>query len=190
MKNLKESYVKQLRIVMENEIEQAEVLITAKSFARGMEPFIEKIGRMQNEDLVLVQDQMRETYGDEVANAFNAQIDSALQGVLTNMKEAQQAMSSAVNDIVQGRLPSGDMDMDMSDDSMNMDGSDDPLDAALDDLDMGDDFESQPAASGEEGEPLGRVKKESAQQLKARIEEARAIADKLRKVKEAKKAKQ
>jgi hypothetical protein len=187
-------YIKNVRKIMESEVEQAEVLIAAKGFAQEMQSMIEKVGRLQNEDLGPVVDQMRETYGNEIADSFNNQLDTSLQGILDNMKETQQVMNNAVNDIAQGKLPS-DVGVDMDDDmgmkpdlgpesdpmSMPDDGGLDDLDSALD---MGDDFEGDVAAAGPEDEPLGRTKKESVQHLKSRIAEAKRLMNALNKAKQ------
>ena len=177
---LKEGYVKAIRKILESEVEQAEVLIAAKGFAQEMQSMIEKVGRLQNEDLGPVVDQMRETYGNEIADTFNQQLDTALQEILDGMKSTQSVMNNAVNDIAQGMVPSDtlggvDMDTDLGlDAELGGDdmGSDLGLDADLDDQFAGDD-----AAAGPEDEPLGRMKKESredkARRLMSQLQEAK-----------------
>ena len=53
--------VKNLRRLLETEVSQAEVMMAAKKFAEELQEMVEKIGRLQNEDLPPVTDQMRET---------------------------------------------------------------------------------------------------------------------------------
>lgn len=175
--HLKENYVKTLRNLLESEVEQAEVLIAAKGFAQEMQSMIEKVGRLQNEDLGPVVDQMRETYGNEIADSFNRQLDSALQEILDSMKSTQAVMNNAVNDIANGAVPSDELGM-----GMDMDGDDMGLDAELpgDDLeaeldDMEDEFGGDDAAAGPVDEPLGRAKKESMINMAKRLKEAKQM---------------
>jgi hypothetical protein len=190
-----ENYVKQIRGLMENEIEQAEVLILARGFAQDIQTMIEKVGRMQNEDLGPVVDQIRDNYGNETADAFNRMISDALQGVLDNMKETQTTMNNAVSDMAEGRAPGSEVAMDL-DDEFGDDGLGDEmggeeLPLGDDEFDLGDDlpelddeFGGDPAMAGPEDEPLGHARKESIEQLGKALTEAKAL---LKKIKSSKK---
>jgi hypothetical protein len=185
-KKMKEqvNLVKNLRRLLETEVSQAEVMMAAKGFAQELQEMVEKIGRLQNEDLPPVTDQMRETYGMRSASAFQTQIYGALQNVMDSLYTAKGQVDDAVTNMATTGQFSAPTDMDLPvDDGMDGGMDDVSMDADLDniegDLDMASDDEFGGAA-GEE--PLGRAMKESA--LQAKITEMKRLVDKARSLKE------
>jgi hypothetical protein len=181
--------VKNLRRLLETEVSQAEVMMAAKGFAQELQEMVEKIGRLQNEDLPPVTDQMRETYGMESASAFQTQIYGALQSVMDSLYTAKGQVDDAVGNMAStGQF---DASVDMEKDP-GMDGMEDPMamdaDAGMDpDLDnIGDELGADDDFGAEDGEePLGRsMKTESA--LQRKVMEMQRLVAKARKLKEAK----
>lgn len=173
---MKESTVRKVRMLVENEIEQAEVISAARNFGRSLQNMVEKIGRLQNEDLGPVIDQMRLAFGNDTATNFNDIVNNQLQGILDQLKTAREQIDVVVSDVaVKNQISLGN-DMDSADGMDGMDaGMDAGLDAGLGDDEFGtvdDDFGGEIAASGEEDEPLGRSKKESLKILKNKLVEA------------------
>lgn len=190
---MKENLVKNLRRLLETEVSQAEVMMAAKGFAQELQEMIEKIGRLQNEDLPPVTDQMRETYGTESSSAFQTQIAGALQSVMDSLYAAKSQVDNAVSNMAAtGQVDAAvDMDKEMGmGDEMGGMGDEMGMDADLDNIaadddslgvddEMGDDFG---AADGEE--PLGRAMKEAA--LQRKVMEMKRLVEKARKLKESK----
>jgi len=184
--------VKNLRRLLETEVSQAEVMMAAKGFAQELQEMVEKIGRLQNEDLPPVTDQMRETYGMESASAFQTQIYGALQSVMDALYTAKGQVDDAVGNMAStGQFDASvDMEkdpamggMDGMDDTMAMDadaGIDADLDNIAGDMDAEDEF-----GSAEEEEPLGRSMK--TESLQRKVMEMQKLVAKARKLKEAKK---
>lgn len=180
----KENLVKNLRRLLETEVSQAEVMMAAKGFAQELQEMIEKIGRLQNEDLPPVTDQMRETYGMESSSAFQTQIYGALQGVMDALYTAKGQVDDAVSSMASTGQFGAQTDMDVP-----IDGMDDPtamdaemdaeMDADLDnlagDLDIEDEF-----GGAEEEEPLGRVMK--TESLQRKVAEMKKLVEKARKL--------
>ncbi len=192
---MKENLVKNLRRLLETEVSQAEVMMDAKGFSRELQEMIEKIGRLQNEDLPPVTDQMRETYGTESASAFQTQIYGAFQSVMDSLYSAKSQVDDAVSNMASTGQVGIDTDMDLDpgmDDGMGgIDGMDDmgamdadaDADADLDniagDLDAEDEFGAE--------EPLGRsMKAESVNNLQRKVMEMKRLVEKARRIKEAK----
>lgn len=179
-----ENLVKNLRRLLETEVSQAEVMMAAKGFAQELQEMVEKIGRLQNEDLPPVTDQMRETYGMESASAFQTQIYGALQGVMDSLYTAKNQVDDAVSNMASTGQVTAQVDMD-KDVNINVDGMDDmdAMDADLDNLeaDLGaeDDF-----GGAEEEDPLGRSMK--TESLQRKVMEMKKLVEKARKLKEAK----
>jgi len=186
--------VKHLRALLETEVSQAEVMMAAKGFAQELQEMVEKIGRLQNEDLPPVTDQMRETYGMESASAFQTQIYGALQSVMDSLYTAKGQVDDAVSNMAATGQVSAAVDMDKEIDGMAADaGMDDGsgLDAGMDDgsdLDL-DNLADEPADEfgGAEGEePLGRsMKTEST--LTRKVLEMQKLVAKARKLRESRK---
>ncbi len=181
-KDMKENLVKNLRRLLETEVSQAEVMMAAKGFAQELQEMVEKIGRLQNEDLPPVTDQMRETYGTQSSSAFQTQIYGALQGVMDALYTAKNQVDDAVTTMAETGQVGAQIDMDkdvgdldnLDDTEAGMSGDED-----LDNLDV-DDF-----GAAEEEEPLGReMKAESVENLRRKVTEMRKLVERARKLRE------
>ena len=174
--------VKNLRRLLETEVSQAEVMMAAKGFAQELQEMVEKIGRLQNEDLPPVTDQMRETYGMESASAFQTQIYGALQSVMDALYTAKTQVDDAVGNMAATGQVSAETDMDMPVDGMD-DGMDDMDTAGMDDMggeedldNIGADLEAEPEDEFGGEEALGRSKKMESILQKKVMEMSRLVA--------------
>ena len=173
------SLVKNLRRLLETEVSQAEVMMAAKKFAEELQEMVEKIGRLQNEDLPPVTDQMRETYGMESASAFQTQIYSSFQGVMDSLYTAKGQVDDAVDNMANTGQVTAAVDMD-KDISM---GADDMGDDAELDLDnIGDELSNDMGDDADIEEPLGRTMK--TESLKHKVVEMQQLVARARKLKE------
>lgn len=182
---MKENLVKNLRRLLETEVSQAEVMMAAKGFAQELQEMIEKIGRLQNEDLPPVTDQMRETYGTESSSAFQTQIYGALQGVMDALYTAKNQVDDAVTSMAStGQVTAGvDMDKDIEADMGEFDAEMPDVEEPAADLDnLGDEF-----GGAEEEEPLGRSKKMESLKLQRKILEMKRLIKEAEALRESKK---
>lgn len=179
--------IKQLRHLMESKVSQAEVMMAAKGFAQELQEMVEKVGRLQNEDLPPVTDQMRETYNTESASAFHTLVYSAMQQVM----EALYTAKSQIDDAVESMASRGQVDA-----QTDMDIDDAHTDAEYDDYSDDADIDLDNVASvepddefgaAEEEDPLGRrPKMESVKRLERQIAEMRELLESARSVAAAK----
>ena len=178
---MKEGYVKELRKLLEADVDQAESLIAAKSFSQELQDMIEKLGRLVNEDLPAVADQMRDSHGADVATGFEDSVSGTLNGIMDNLRDSKQELDNSVSSIADGGVPAMGNDMeDFSDEELggemdDMDAEldlDGDVDLDLDDAELGDEFGGADELAGAEEEPLGRAKKESMKILAKKIVEA------------------
>lgn len=182
--------VRHLRTLLETEVSQAEVMMAAKGFSEELQEMIEKIGRLQNEDLPPVIDQMRETYGPDSASAFQTQIYGAFQGVMDSLYTAKDQVDTAVSSMATTGQVGMSIGMDKPMDDMGVgDIGGDEITPDLDNIgdepqDMGEPEDEFGGAETEE--PLGRAMKESTN-LKYKIAEMKRIVEKARKIKESRK---
>ena len=148
-----EEKVNSLKALLEQEVEKAEIVIAAKSLVEELQDMIEQLGKMQNDELGAVVDQMSYQYGADKATSFNTAVATQLETLLGSLKSAKEAVNNEVL-VLTGEAPApsemGPADSDLG--TMDDDGED--LEAPADDLTGGDD-----SASGPEEDPLGRAKK-------------------------------
>ena len=136
-------------VVMEDELEQAEVLLAAQELVDELQGLVEDIAEMQVQKLMPIVDAMKEQVGFDIAEAYNTAADSALGGLLDQMKAAKEALENATLQ-AQGKPVNAPVSTDM--------GMDADMDADMDmdaELDMSDEFDGDAAAAGEEN-PTGR----------------------------------
>lgn len=195
MSKIKETYVKQLRRLLEAEVDQAEVLTAARGFAKEIQDMVEKLGRLMNEDLSSVSDQMRQSFGPEEAHAFQSDMTSQFEQTISQLRGTKESIDSSVT-----RLAGDGNDM-MDDPAMGGNEFDDAelsgdefADADLGDeefadADLGDDEFADAELGDEFGgadleEPLGRAQKESVKSMKRKIDEMQNLIAKAKKLKQ------
>ena len=138
----------------EVDVEQAEVVMAVRSLADDIQDQIERIGRMMNEDLPAIADQMRAEMGATQAQGF---VDASTQVLASYLEGARSAKAGLDTQVSQlsgeeqvGGLGDtaelgGDMEPELGmDDEMGLGGEEEPAD-------------NIPAAAGPEEEPLGRA---------------------------------
>lgn len=190
---MKENYVKRLRALLESEVDEAEAIVGARGLSQEVQEMIQKVGRIQNEKLPPLTDQVRDTYGEVPATNFQQGAYQSFQGVIEALYAAKDTIDDSVGNLSQGG--GGDVQMDMdaempggADISASVEGDGDELAGAVDDL--GDDGLGLDAeldgldefGSAEEEDPLGRAALESAKRdtMKAKISEMESMVRRLK----------
>lgn len=182
---MRENFVRQLRALLESEVDEAEIIIAVKGIGKTIQDMIEKIGRLQNEDLPPLSDQVRDTYGPNIASNFQNTTNAALQTVMDSLYQSKDEVDATVTKMASGAgdlAADVDMDTEIAGDELAGDlgaelggDLDSDLGDAEIDLDIEDEFGGDPAASGPDDEPLGRAKKESAENMKKKIAEMKKL---------------
>lgn len=151
-------------IVMEQDLDQAEVLLAAKEMVDKLQKMVEDVAAMQVQELMPITDAMKNQLGFEIAEQFNTAADAALGALLDQLKTAKDALDNATLQ-ASGQPTNGPAPTDMSDMS--------DIDSELSDLE-GDDFEGDDAAAGADNTVGRELKAESAMDRM----EKRALAEK------------
>jgi len=137
-------------------VEEAEVVMAVRALADDIQDHVERLGRMVNEDIPAIADQMIHEFGADKASQFK---DSAEQTLSSALESAKQA-KDGVNELV-GSITGEEMNLGGPDAIGNLGDEPSSVDDALADLpgedDMGDMDVNEPAAAGPEEEPLGRA---------------------------------
>ena len=142
-------------VVMEDELEQAEVMLAAQELVDELQKMVEDIAEMQVQKLMPIVDAMKEQVGFAQAEAYNNAVDSALGGLLDQSKSAKDAVENATLS-ARGEAPASPMPTDMG-----MDAEEEPMDADAD-METPDDFGGDDAAAGEDNSIGRELKGESA----------------------------
>jgi len=140
-------------VVMESELDQAEVLLAAKQMADDLQKMAENLASMQVEELMSITNAMKEEVGVAEAETFSQSAEIAIGQALDAVKKANDDVSNAVL-VAQGQAPETDMSMEPSPEApVDMDApAEEPA---------GDDFEGVDAASAESDAEGREMKEES-----------------------------
>jgi hypothetical protein len=134
----------------EVEVEQAEVVMALRALADDVQEHVERVGRMINEDLPAILDQMKSEFGAEQA----VQMKQTMEQTLTAVLDSNKAGKDGLDGVIAGLTGTGDGSMLGAEPGMEpgLGGEEEPAlggeEPALDNV---------PAAAGPEDEPLGRA---------------------------------
>jgi len=136
-------------------VEEAEVVMAVRALADDIQDHVERLGRMANEDIPAIADQMIHEFGADRAAQFKDTAEQVLNQALESSKQAKEGVNQLVGGIT-GQEPDvgglgdtgglGDVDTDLGGDTIDDLAMDEP------EMDM-----NEPAAAGPEEEPLGRA---------------------------------
>ena len=139
----------------EGEVGNAEVLLAAKNMVDSIQDAIEKVGKMQNEQLPELLDSIRDQIGSEQADGFKNAVGSTLDTLMGNLQSAREGVDGGVRILTGEQL---DNPMAMPGDQADLSGGDTELPPAPGsdlDQDETDGFGATDAAVGG-AEELGR----------------------------------
>jgi hypothetical protein len=141
----------------EGEVGNAEVLLAAKDMVDSVQDAIEKVGKMQNEQLPQLLDSIRDQIGSEQAEGFKNAVGETLATLMTNLQQAREGVDNGVR-ILSGEQVDQPMAMPGDQAPADLSGGDAELPPApASDLDT-DEFGATDAAVGGT-EELGREKR-------------------------------
>jgi len=80
----------------EGEVGNAEVLMAAKDMVDSVQDAIEKVGKMQNEQLPQLLDSIRDQVGSEQADGFKNAVGTTLDALMQNLQTAREGVDKGV----------------------------------------------------------------------------------------------
>ena len=131
----------------EVDVEQAEVVMAVRAMADDIQDQVERIGRMINEELPAIADQMRSEMGASTAQAFSDTVSGILTAQLENAKATKAGLDNAV-----AQLTGGEVAGSVGDTGGLAEPEEEPVGTEEPAVDV-----NEPAAAGPEEEPLGRA---------------------------------
>lgn len=150
--NLEESLLDQLNKLLEGDAAEAEITMAARGIVDELQDVIEKLGKIQNDQIGPLSDEMAYTHGPDQAETFKSSVDSAIASLLDSARSAKDSVNNAAL-VLSGEAPATDMAP--ADNELGGDMQDDMEDDIAADIAGGDE-----SASGEADEPLGRSKRD------------------------------
>jgi hypothetical protein len=133
-------------------IEEAEVVMAVRALADDIQGHVEEIGRMMNESLPAIADQMRGEMGAQAAATFADSVNGLLSGYLENSKLAKDGIDNAIAGLIGAGTIVNTDDMGLGD-TADLGAPAEP-EVGLEEPAMD---VNEPAAAGPEEEPLGRT---------------------------------
>jgi len=133
-------------------VEEAEVVMAVRALADDIQDQVERLGRMVNEDIPAIADQMIHEFGAQRAQQFKDSADQVLQAALQGAKTGKEGINALVGEITGEPMAGSEMGLGDTGDVM---AEPSPADAVVDDMPAVD--VNEPAAAGPEEEPLGRA---------------------------------
>ena len=82
--------------LVEGEVGNAEVLLAAKNMVDSIQDAIEKVGKMQNEQLPELLDSIRDQIGSEQAEGFKNAVGATLDTLMGNLQSAREGVDGGV----------------------------------------------------------------------------------------------
>ena len=148
-----------IKKLLESEIEKAEIVLGVKSITDDLQNMAEKISKMQIEDIAALTERLKAEFGVETGDQFQAEVGQFLGTALTAIQSSKSSIDNKALAL------SGDVEGGMAKSAAPIGTSLAAPDEASDELPGGtegeDMFGGHESNSGDEEEPLGRVKKES-----------------------------
>jgi uncharacterized protein YpiB (UPF0302 family) len=140
----------------EGEVGNAEVLLAAKDMVDSIQDAIEKVGKMQNEQLPQLLDSIRDQIGSEQAEGFKNAVGSTLETLMGQLQAAREGVDNGVR-ILSGEAVDQPMAMPPAAGKL---GAEQPAPVPTSDLDADetDSFAATDAATGGT-EELGRERR-------------------------------
>jgi hypothetical protein len=133
-------------------VEEAEVVMAVRALADDIQDHVERLGRMVNEDLPAIADQMVNEFGADQAATFKSEAEAVLNSALESSKQAKDGVNGLVGSITGEDMGLGGDDMGSIEDPLGADSPIDDMDMPEPEMDI-----NEPAAAGPEEEPLGRA---------------------------------
>ena len=147
---LEEGLLAQLNALLEGDAAEAEITMAARGIVDELQDMIEKLGKIQNDQIGPLTDEMSYSHGPEQSASFKDAVDGAVAGLLDQARSAKDAVNNAVL-VLSGEAPAADMSSDVE---LGGDMADDMESDIESDIMGGDE-----SMSGPEDEPLGRAKR-------------------------------
>ena len=98
------------RVLRESEMGKSEAILAAKDMVNSIQDMLEKVSKMQVEQLPALVDTIRDQISMEQADQYKASVGELLTGMVEQLTQARERADGAVRSLT-GEAPAGDMAM-------------------------------------------------------------------------------
>lgn len=140
-------------LITESEMAKAEATLAAKDMVDSIQDMLEKISKMQNEQLPALLDTIRDQIGEDKAEGFKGAVSPLLSSLAQTLQQGRETADAAARGLAGEGTP--DMGMGMGTGGDELAGAMPP---PMDDMGGGDEFAATDAAAGGD-EELGRERR-------------------------------
>lgn len=144
--------------LFESELGRSEAVLAAKDIVDSVQDMLEKISKIQNEQVPALIDTIRDQIGSDQAEQFKTSISPMLSDLYTALGSAREASDTAVRTLSGEQVAPTDMSMGMDDGSEFGGAPESDMDSDLGAPPEADGFDATDAAVGGE-EELGRERR-------------------------------
>lgn len=127
-------------------IDEARVILAMREILTEIRDMVEKFGRLQNEDLVAIIDQMMSEYGARVTNKFKERANEVFAPTLDTLRQSADEFDNLINIVIGVEKDDIEVELDF-----------DPKGAPAPEADPSVVDINEPPMAGPEEEPLGRA---------------------------------
>ncbi len=100
------------KIILENEMDQAEAVLAAKAVTDTLQDMAEKIAKLEANNIMPLLDTIRMNFGPQYSDQLSADATIALQAVLAALKTAKETIGANIDkmqQVITGEGPGNDM---------------------------------------------------------------------------------
>lgn len=145
--------VTQAEIVVESETAKSEAILAARDIVDSMQDMMERVGKMQNEQMPALLDAIRDQIGMEQADAFKASVAPMLDSLAQSLQQSREGADQAARALAGEQVAATDMAMPADDIAGEL-----PPESDFDTEEPADEFAATDAAAGGD-EELGRERR-------------------------------
>lgn len=99
------------QLITESEMAKSEAILAAKDMVDSIQDMLEKIGKMQNEQLPALLDTIRDQLGIEQADGFKGAVSPLLQQLAQTLQQGRETADTAARQLAGEQTGSADMSM-------------------------------------------------------------------------------
>ncbi len=141
------------KMVTESETAKSEAILAARDVVDSMQDMMERVGKMQNEQMPALLDAIRDQIGMEQADAFKASVAPMLDTLAQSLQQSREGADQAARALAGEQVAPTDMTMPGDDIAGEL-----PPESDLDVEEPADEFAATDAAAGGD-EELGRERR-------------------------------
>lgn len=147
------SIAEEAEVVTESETAKSEAILAARDIVDSMQDMMERVGKMQNEQMPALLDAIRDQIGMEQADAFKASVAPMLDTLAQSLQQSREGADQAARALAGEQVAPTDMAMPADDIAGEL-----PPESDLDVGEPADEFAATDAAAGGD-EEIGRERR-------------------------------